>query len=103
LLIKKVFVNKGILTPITTAQKQKCETAGGTATDSLGYVIAAVGSTITGSCTATPTNTVTESGGGEVTGSINKDKQDGAEKKENTIECNSNSSFTLLLLYPFVC
>jgi hypothetical protein len=59
---KKGFVNKGIAVPTITAQEQKCETAGGTATDSLGYVTV-IGSPITGSCIATSTNTVTESGG----------------------------------------
>jgi hypothetical protein len=47
---KKSFSNKGILVPTITAQQQECETAGGT-------------SAVTGSCTATSTNTVTESGG----------------------------------------
>jgi uncharacterized membrane protein len=47
---KKVFVNKGIAIPVITAQQQKCVAAGGT-------------SPITGSCIATSTNTVTESGG----------------------------------------
>jgi hypothetical protein len=47
---KKAFVNTGILVPTITLQKQECETAGGT-------------SAVTGSCTATSTNTVTESGG----------------------------------------
>jgi hypothetical protein len=47
---KKAFVNKGIAIPNLTAQQQKCVTAGGT-------------SPVTGSCIATSTNTVTESGG----------------------------------------
>src|SRR5437868_2207944 len=59
---KKGFVNKGIAVPTITAQEQKCETTGGGATDSLGYVTV-IGSPITGSCIATSTNTVTESGG----------------------------------------
>jgi hypothetical protein len=42
--------NKGISTPTTTKQPQLCITAGGN-------------SPITGSCIATSTNTVTESGG----------------------------------------
>jgi hypothetical protein len=42
--------NKGILTPTTTKQVLLCITAGGN-------------SPITGSCTGTATNTVTESGG----------------------------------------
>ena len=42
--------NKGISTPTTTKQPQLCITAGGN-------------SPITGACTATSTNTVTESGG----------------------------------------
>jgi len=46
----KSFQNSGIAVPTITAQLQKCETAGGT-------------SEITGSCIATSTNTVTESGG----------------------------------------
>ena len=59
---KKGFKNSGIAVPTITAQKQKCETSGGGATDSLGYVTV-IGSPITGSCIATSTNTVTESGG----------------------------------------
>jgi hypothetical protein len=47
---KKSLVNNGIAVPVITAQQQECETAGGT-------------SAVTGSCTATSTNTVTESGG----------------------------------------
>jgi hypothetical protein len=47
---KKAFVNKGIAVPTITAQLQKCTAAGGT-------------SPIDTSCTATSTNTVTESGG----------------------------------------
>ena len=47
---KKSFENSGILVPTITAQDQECSTAGGN-------------STITGSCTATSTNTVRESGG----------------------------------------
>jgi hypothetical protein len=47
---KKAFVNTGILVPVITAQQQECETAGGT-------------SAVTGSCTATSTNTVDQSGG----------------------------------------
>ena len=58
----KSFENSGIAVPTITAQKQKCETSGGGATDSLGYVTV-TGSRITGSCIATSTNTVTESGG----------------------------------------
>jgi hypothetical protein len=58
----KSFENSGIAVPTITAQKQKCETTGGGATDSLGYVTV-TGSEITGSCIATSTNTVTESGG----------------------------------------
>jgi hypothetical protein len=58
----KSFENSGIAVPTITAQKQKCENNGGGATDSLGYVTV-IGSQITGSCIATSTNTVTESGG----------------------------------------
>jgi|GEM_PF-1029588 hypothetical protein len=58
----KSFENSGIALPTITAQKQKCENNGGGATDSLGYVTV-IGSQITGSCIATSTNTVTESGG----------------------------------------
>lgn len=61
-LANKSFENSGIAVPTITAQKQKCETSGGGATDSLGYVTV-TGSQITGSCIATSTNTVTESGG----------------------------------------
>ena len=52
---KKGFVNKGIAVPTITAQKQKCETAGGT-------------SPITASCTALSTNLNSQLGGllGEV-------------------------------------
>jgi hypothetical protein len=46
----KSFQNSGTAVPTITAQQQECETAGGT-------------SEITGSCIATSTNTVTESGG----------------------------------------
>jgi hypothetical protein len=42
--------NTGINVPTDTQQKQECETAGGT-------------SPVTGSCTATSTDTVTQSGG----------------------------------------
>ena len=58
----KSFQNSGIAVPTITAQKQKCETTGGGATDSLGFD-SVIGSSITGSCIATSTNTVTESGG----------------------------------------
>jgi hypothetical protein len=58
----KSFENSGIAVPTITAQKQKCENNGGGATDSLGYVTV-TGSEITGSCIATSTNTITESGG----------------------------------------
>ena len=58
----KSFQNSGIAVPTLTAQKQKCETTGGGATDSLGFD-SVIGSSITGSCIATSTNTVTESGG----------------------------------------
>jgi hypothetical protein len=61
-LANKSFQNSGIAVPTITAQKQKCETTGGGATDSLGYVTV-IGPSITGSCIATSTNTVTESGG----------------------------------------
>jgi uncharacterized membrane protein len=47
---KKGVKNSGIAVPVITAQQQKCVAAGGT-------------SPITGSCIATSTNTVTESGG----------------------------------------
>jgi uncharacterized membrane protein len=47
---KKGVKNSGIAIPVITAQQQECETAGGT-------------SPVTGSCIATSTNTVTESGG----------------------------------------
>ena len=42
--------NDGISVPTDTQQKQECETAGGT-------------SPVTGSCIATSTNTITQSGG----------------------------------------
>jgi hypothetical protein len=42
--------NDGISVPTVTKQPQECETAGGT-------------SPVTGACTATSTNTITESGG----------------------------------------
>jgi hypothetical protein len=58
---KKGSENSGIAVPTITAQKQKCETAGGEATDSLGYVTV-IGSPITGSCTATSMNIVDQSG-----------------------------------------
>ena len=61
-LANKSFQNSGIAVPTITAQKQKCETTGGGATDSLGFD-SVIGSSITGSCIATSTNTVTESGG----------------------------------------
>jgi len=47
---KKGFVNKGIAIPTITAQQQKCVAAGGT-------------TPITGSCIATSTNPIDESGG----------------------------------------
>ena len=47
---KKSFENSGIAIPVITAQQQECQTAGGT-------------SPVDGSCLATSTNTVTESGG----------------------------------------
>jgi Na+-translocating ferredoxin:NAD+ oxidoreductase RnfG subunit len=46
----KVFKNSGISVPTDTQQKQECETAGGN-------------SPVTGSCTATSTNTIDQSGG----------------------------------------
>ncbi len=48
--VTKVFNNKGVNVQTDTNQKQECQTAGGT-------------SGITNSCTATSTDTVTQSGG----------------------------------------
>jgi hypothetical protein len=48
--ITKNTNNTGVNVPTDTAQKQNCETAGG-------------GSTMTGSCTASSTDTITQSGG----------------------------------------